>query len=147
MKSDENLNNHIGQSPGYNHADAECPFCNLDKSKFETEDQFSYVTPDLYPVTRLHMLVIPKRHVADFFGLYQTEISSIYGLLQATRINIQGMDNTVTGFNVGTNAGTDAGQSVSHAHIHLIPRRDGDTSLTVNNPKGGVRWAVPTQRT
>ncbi|SVD15559.1 uncharacterized protein METZ01_LOCUS368413, partial [marine metagenome] len=115
--------------------------------RFELEDRFSYVTSDLHPVTKLHMLVIPKRHVADFFGLDQTELISIYELLQTTRSKIQQTDPSVTGFNVGTNAGQDAGQSVAHAHIHLIPRRHGDISLTTNNPAGGVRWAVPTQRT
>ena len=88
-----------------------------------------------------------KRHIADFFGLEPTELISIYELLQTTRNKIQQIDPTVTGFNVGTNAGTDAGQSVLHAHIHLIPRRNGDISLTINNPKGGVGWAVPPRRT
>ena len=147
MNNNENLSNHVAQPPMSNNIDAGCPFCNLDKSKFEVEDQFSYVTGDLHPVTKLHMLVIPKRHIADFFGLERTELISLYELLQTTRDKIQQIDPTVTGFNVGTNAGTDAGQSVAHAHIHLIPRRNGDVSLTVNNPKGGVRWAVPPRRT
>ena len=41
--------------------------------------------------------------------------------------------------NVGSNDGEAAGQTVMHAHIHLIPRRKGD----VENPRGGVRGAVP----
>ena len=48
-------------------------------------------------------------------------------------------DSSVTGFNVGVNCGESAGQSVMHAHIHLIPRRDGDTP----HPKGGVRGVIP----
>ncbi len=43
-----------------------------------------------------------------------------------------------SGFNVGVNCGRSAGQTVFHAHIHLIPRRDGDTK----NPKGGVRGVI-----
>ena len=147
MSSNKNLSNPIAQPPTSNYIYSDCPFCNLDKSKFELEDKFSYVTSDLHPVTKLHMLVIPKRHIADFFGLDQNELISIYKLLQTTKTKIQIIDPTVTGFNVGTNSGTDAGQSVAHAHIHLIPRRNGDISLTINNPKGGIRWAVPTRRT
>ena len=49
------------------------------------------------------------------------------------------MDETITGFNVGTNCGESAGQTKFHAHIHLIPRRDGDTP----NPRGGVRGVIP----
>ena len=47
-----------------------------------------------------------------------------------------------SGFNVGINEGTSAGQTIFHAHIHLIPRRDGDT----NNPRGGVRGVIPAKQ-
>ena len=43
------------------------------------------------------------------------------------------------GFNVGVNDGAAAGQTVAHAHVHVIPRFEGD----VADPRGGVRWVVP----
>ncbi|MCF8145215.1 MAG: HIT family protein [Deltaproteobacteria bacterium] len=43
------------------------------------------------------------------------------------------------GFNIGVNCGVFAGQTIMHAHIHLIPRRDGDTL----NPRGGVHGVIP----
>jgi diadenosine tetraphosphate (Ap4A) HIT family hydrolase len=48
-------------------------------------------------------------------------------------------DPTITGFNSGMNCGQSAGQSVMHAHVDLIPRRDGDTQ----DPRGGVRGEIP----
>jgi diadenosine tetraphosphate (Ap4A) HIT family hydrolase len=48
----------------------------------------------------------------------------------------------VTGFNIGMNIGRSAGQTVFHAHVHLIPRRDGDC----DNPKGGVRGVIDGRR-
>jgi diadenosine tetraphosphate (Ap4A) HIT family hydrolase len=42
------------------------------------------------------------------------------------------------GYNVGINAGLTAGQTVLHCHIHLIPRRSGDSV----NPRGGVRGVI-----
>ena len=48
-------------------------------------------------------------------------------------------DKTITGFNVGVNAGASAGQTVFHAHVHLIPRREGDMPI----PRGGVRGVIP----
>ncbi len=42
-------------------------------------------------------------------------------------------------YNVGINVGSTAGQTVMHCHIHLIPRRSGDTI----NPRGGVRGVIP----
>ena len=44
-----------------------------------------------------------------------------------------------TGFNIGVNIGESAGQTIDHAHIHVIPRFDGDTP----NPRGGVRGVIP----
>lgn len=49
------------------------------------------------------------------------------------------MDKTVTGFNVGVNSSFSAGQTIFHAHIHLIPRREGDLA----NPRGGARGLIP----
>ena len=60
-------------------------------------------------------------------------------LIQMMRDRIRASDASVTGFNIGMNCGQTAGQTIMHAHIHLIPRRAGD----VENPKGGVRGAIP----
>ena len=48
-------------------------------------------------------------------------------------------DKTVTSFNIGINDGKEAGQTISHCHIHLIPRRKGD----VKEPSGGIRHIIP----
>jgi diadenosine tetraphosphate (Ap4A) HIT family hydrolase len=50
-------------------------------------------------------------------------------------------DPTIEGFNVGENLGEVAGQTVARAHIHLIPRRRGDSP----DPTGGVRGVIPGQ--
>ena len=47
-------------------------------------------------------------------------------------------DKSIEGFNIGNNSGEVAGQTISHCHIHLIPRRKGDTE----NPRGGVRGVI-----
>ena len=53
---------------------------------------------------------------------------------------VQGVcDYKWTSFNVGINNGVEAGQSVGWPHVHLIPRRKGDTPY----PKGGVRHVIP----
>jgi ATP adenylyltransferase len=84
-----------------------------------------------------HLLAI--RHVADFFDLFQPVRNAVLSLLDEMRLEIQKVDPTVTGFNVGANAGKDAGQTVFHCHVHLIPRRSGD----VADPRGGVRGVIP----
>ena len=42
-------------------------------------------------------------------------------------------------FNIAANDGIAAGQTIEHAHIHVIPRRNGD----VADPRGGVRNIIP----
>ena len=54
-------------------------------------------------------------------------------------IKIQKKDKTIKGFNIGNNSGEVSGQTIFHCHIHLIPRRKGDTE----NPRGGVRGVIP----
>ena len=80
------------------------------------------------------MLVIPKRHVTNYFDLQQPERNAIHRLLVTERAAIQQKDASVSGFNVGVNAGEDAGQTIFHCHVHLIPRRKGD----LDNPRGGA---------
>ncbi|MBU0721660.1 HIT family protein [bacterium] len=94
---------------------------------------------DLYPVTKYHTLIVPKRHVANYFELEKSEIDAINELIYLQKDQLLKIDKTITGFNIGVNIGEDAGQSIFHTHIHLIPRRKGDTE----KPKGGVRGVIP----
>ena len=70
------------------------------------------------------------------------ELIACNDLIQIIKNEILEKDNTVKGFNIGTNAGKIAGQSIMHCHIHLIPRREGD----VDNPQGGVRSVIPNKQ-
>ena len=123
----------------YSDRDADCVFCNNCAGRIIAENELCFAIRDGFPVTDLHTLIIPKRHVADFFDLYQPELNAIHDLLSRQRQSIMHEDKTVTGFNVGINAGKSAGQTVFHVHIHLIPRRKGD----VEEPRGGIRGVIP----
>ena len=112
------------------------------KKRIIASNELCYAERDNYPVTKHHTLIIPKRHVSDFFELHQPEINAAHSLLDELKRGIQVLDNTVTGFNVGINCGEDAGQTIFHCHIHLIPRRKGD----MKNPRGGVRGVIPNKR-
>ena len=94
---------------------------------------------DTYPVSENHCLIIPKRHVIDYFELSNEELIACNDLIRIIKKEVLTKDNNVRGFNIGTNAGKVAGQSIMHCHIHLIPRREGD----VDNPQGGVRSVIP----
>ena len=83
-----------------------------------------------FPVTPCHCLVIPKRHIESYFDMHDNELLAINDLLKIKGYNTK-IDYTVQGFNIGVNIGESAGQSVFHVHVHLIPRRAGDSE----NPK------------
>jgi len=119
---------------------SDCPFCHDNiKSKFIEEFGLVAAFKDNSPVTQGHLLIIPKRHCTDFFHMTRQEQIDANKLMAILQKQILKKDSTVTGFNIGVNNGESAGQTVFHCHIHLIPRRDGDTP----EPRGGVRGVIP----
>ena len=119
-----------------------CIFCKIGDERIIEETTSYVVVRDLFPVSKLHTLIIPKRHAETYFDLNDAELDEIPEILNRQRDAILGKDHTVTGFNIGINSGEDAGQTVMHCHIHLIPRRKGD----MENPRGGVRGVIPDKR-
>ena len=118
---------------------SECIFCNIDQSRIIDSNDFFYVIRDIYPVTELHTLMIPHRHISSYFDLTEDEQISLFTLLKSHKEQLLKTDPSITGFNIGVNDGEDAGQTIFHCHIHLIPRRKGD----VENARGGVRGVIP----
>jgi diadenosine tetraphosphate (Ap4A) HIT family hydrolase len=117
-----------------------CPFCGDGLNRKVIGDNGTVIAiRDRYPVTEYHTLVIPKRHVTDFFTMTSREKRDAEALILSLKDEILKDDPSVTGFNMGVNCGGSAGQTIMHAHIHLIPRRDGDTP----SPRGGVRGVIP----
>ena len=121
----------------------ECIFCEIAKTdRVIDQTDYCFVIRDAFPVTEGHTLIIPKRHVADYFDLNPDETSDIQQLLQKHKAQIERKDESADGFNIGINVGATAVQTVFHVHVHLIPRRIGD----VDNPKGGVRGVIPARQ-
>ena len=119
-----------------------CLFCNVPSSDYVFENNLAFSTFDSYPVSKYHALIIPKRHVENYFDMSEEEVISCNKLIKKMKNKIQELDSTVDGFNIGTNSGKIAGQSIMHCHIHLIPRRKND----VDNPQGGVRGVIPSKQ-
>ena len=119
-----------------------CLFCNVEKSGCAYENRLAYASYDSYPVTEHHYLIIPKRHIKDYFDLSNEELVACNDLVQIVKKEIIKKDPSVKGFNLGTNIGKVSGQSILHCHLHLIPRRKGD----VDNPQGGVRSVIPNKQ-
>ena len=112
-----------------------CLFCEFLKNKnIAAENDLAFAIFDGFPVNPGHVLVIPKRHVANYFELTSAEVLAINGLLNKMKAEVEAKFHP-DGYNIGVNVGADAGQSIFHVHVHLIPRYKGD----VESPRGGVR--------
>jgi diadenosine tetraphosphate (Ap4A) HIT family hydrolase len=95
---------------------------------------------DTKPVSKGHALVVAKTVTASLFDLpveVQAEVWETVDRVREILIRRFRPD----GFNIGVNDGTAAGQTVAHAHMHIIPRYLND----VPNPRGGIRWVIPTK--
>ena len=126
----------------YQHREKNCLFCNIqtiETNRIVEENTLAYAVLDAFAVTEHHSLIIPKRHVKDYFELTQAEINAVNQLIQSQKLKIDKKDKSVSGYNIGINCGEVAGQTIFHCHIHLIPRRKGD----VKESRGGVRNIIP----
>ena len=101
------------------------------------EGEHAYARYDSNSLSRGHVLVVPRRHVASFFDMTGAEQADILALLTRTQSVIEG-EHSPDGYNIGVNVGKAAGQSRMHVHVHLIPRYLGD----VVDPSGGIRCVL-----
>ena len=115
----------------------DCPFCHPER-KILLSSERSICFYDKFPVSTGHLLVVPKRHVPDYFVLSEAEKNDIWQLVEQAKSFLE-ENFKPDGFNIGFNSGTAAGQTVFHVHIHIIPRYSGD----VEDPTGGVRNVIP----
>jgi len=121
--------------------DETCPFCafetNIENSQLPS-NELAYIRLDGFPVSHGHLLIIPRRHVPDWFSLQFEEKEAIMRLVDEGKNWLEEHYHP-DGYNIGMNCGQVAGQTVAHMHCHLIPRYKDD----VADPRGGVRWVIP----
>lgn len=97
-----------------------------------------YARMDRYPISKGHLLIIPFRHEPSFLALSAAEMCDALDLLSRAQSKLNS-EFKPDGYNIGINVGEASGQTVSHAHVHVIPRFAGD----VPDPRGGVRFVIP----
>lgn len=116
-----------------------CPFCErVAAGHTVAANELAAAITDGFPVSPAHLLIVPRRHVADYFALTAAERHALADLVPLAKTSIE-QAHAPDGYNLGMNIGASAGQTVEHAHLHVIPRYAGD----VPDPRGGVRWVVP----
>ncbi len=114
--------------------DRKCPFCEFDPVDTVTSWGFAIAFRDRYPVAEHHTLVVPRRHVVSLFALDTIKKGEVWKLAGEVRHRLAD-EFGVEVFTIGVNDGLLAGQTVSHAHVHVIPRVAGDSG----DPLGRIR--------
>ncbi len=118
-------------------AEAACPFCFPDATRIFHSSDIVLGLWDGYPVSPGHALLVPRRHIANWFEATPAERNELTAAIEIAYGAIL-REHHPNGFNVGINIGAVAGQTVFHLHVHVIPRYEGD----VPDPRGGVRQVL-----
>lgn len=113
-----------------------CTFCDKENISIRIiyKNNFVMSFPTNIPITPGHILVCPVRHVAKLDELSDEELKTIKDLIiQLKKALIQTFG--AEGFNIAWNEGAPAGQAVEHLHIHIVPRKSGDSGIYEYEPR------------
>jgi histidine triad (HIT) family protein len=107
--------------------DQTCIFCQIGSGArpaailYETPQVLAF--RDIHPVAPVHVLIIPRQHIADLSSLDESTFSVVAEMFQATKIVAQAEGVAVDGYRLVMNQGRHGGQSVFHMHLHLLAGR------------------------
>jgi diadenosine tetraphosphate (Ap4A) HIT family hydrolase len=117
----------------------DCPFCHLIHTRAIIRDvDLAVAIADAFPLNPGHALIVARRHEPDFLALTPGETHAVWALARDVCARLA-TEYRPDGFTLGVNVGAAGGQTVAHAHLHVIPRFEGN----VEEPRGGIRWIIP----
>ncbi|MFA6436575.1 MAG: histidine triad nucleotide-binding protein [Candidatus Gracilibacteria bacterium] len=100
----------------------DCIFCKIIEGKipstFEWDDEHCVAFKDLHPKARVHLLIVPKKHIATVMDLQEGD-EKIMGHLIRTAKDL-GKKMGLEGYRLQFNVGRKGGQEVFHIHLHLL---------------------------
>lgn len=110
-----------------NFQDPNCIFCKVAAGQSTASvlfhDQQVTAFRDIRPVTPVHILVIPNRHIASLQETTQEDECLLGHMIWVARQLAEQESVSRSGYRLALNTGPDAGQSVFHIHLHLIGGR------------------------
>jgi histidine triad (HIT) family protein len=110
----------------------DCTFCKIARkeipAKFIDETNNFIAILDANPKAEGHTLIIPKKHYVTILDIPSTLAQEMHKLIKTMGSEI--LEKKLgDGFNLIMNNLTPAGQVVMHAHLHVIPRKEGDNLI------------------
>jgi diadenosine tetraphosphate (Ap4A) HIT family hydrolase len=120
-----------------------CPFCHVPPDELIIDTPLVIGFYDRFPVSPRHVLLVTRRHVEGWLDASDEERVALTEATKTAMARIESEPGPVPdGYNIGINSGRAAGQTVMHLHLHVIPRFAGD----IDDPRGGIRGAIPHKR-
>jgi histidine triad (HIT) family protein len=111
----------------------DCPFCRVilrqSPADIEYEDDFVLAFKDIYPKAPVHVLIVPKRHIASILELQPDDVEAIGRCFVAARAIGEAKGFGERGYRVSINCGPEGGQAVYHVHFHFTAGRRRTTEI------------------
>ena len=102
----------------------DCIFCKIVKGDIPSEkvyeDEDVLCFKDINPAAPIHILVIPKKHIANLLEVNKEDGKVIAKIYETINKIANDLEFAKDGFRVITNCGKDAGQEVMHLHFHIL---------------------------
>ena len=101
-----------------------CLFCKIIAGEIPSakvyEDEHVYAFRDIAPQAPVHVLIVPKKHMANILELAGEDAGIADAVVKAVKIIAEQEGVAESGFRVITNCGRDGAQTVEHLHFHLL---------------------------
>ena len=101
----------------------DCVFCRVSRheatAEYIYEDETVFVIKDRFPKAPVHLLVIPRKHIARIDALGTEDNGLVVHIFEVVRL-IAARYHLEAGYRVIINSGAEGGQTVSHLHVHII---------------------------
>ena len=112
----------------------DCIFCKIIEGSIpakilkETSQSISFL--DAFPLSKGHVLVIPKNHHQKIQDMSQSENTDLFLLVHEMTSKVDSISGSTL---VAIHNGIDAGQEVPHVHVHLVPRSKNDSAGPIHS--------------
>ncbi|MCI9177605.1 MAG: histidine triad nucleotide-binding protein [Clostridia bacterium] len=105
----------------------DCIFCKIIKGEIPAEkvyeDEEIIAFEDIHPAAPIHVLIIPKKHIATLMNIENEDTVLMGKIIQTTKKIAKQLGIEENGFRLIANCGPDSGQEVMHIHFHLLAGR------------------------
>ena len=120
----------------------DCIFCKIVSGQIPTriikETLHSIAFLDAFPLAKGHTLVIPKNHHIKIQDMSEQENSDLFSLVYQVLIKVDKLTGATL---VAIHNGKEAGQEIPHVHVHLVPRKSGDSAGAIHSMFNPVKFS------